>query len=414
MIRSLTPVLVLALAFACSEASDEAVKPAPAAEAAELNLAAVQWKDNKTLLFAGSGEHKEFMAEVVPVVGSWFNEQDVGFESTHYADLTVAEIKQRIAAAASALSDEGSLALYFLTHGSPDGYMLARDRLFRMSEIVETLKASRSKPIRRLLIFVETCYSGNQINTFGLTDETGSDRALPLEMADDDPMLGGLVESGFGLTADNFFTEAVVVTSSKNNQLSNVPAFSNALFKGLLDFNYEDDATIRQWLEKVKQHTLADAPAAQEPMYKGIPDSVLDKKLWMDERAPAPGTDQIAPELLKNTITPDGITDEQVEEAKDSEKKEGEGESGKTKKPKVSKEEDAAESDEEDDGDDGKSKKKKKEPKSKGSGGGKSGGNGAGCGIVGQEVEVSSLALALTMLLPLVATLGGRRKGREA
>lgn len=66
--------LALATLVACSSGGDDASPQATTpVDHAELKLAAVQYKDNKALLFAGSGEHKEFMAQVVPAVASWFD-----------------------------------------------------------------------------------------------------------------------------------------------------------------------------------------------------------------------------------------------------------------------------------------------------------------------------------------------------
>lgn len=224
---------------------------------------------------------------------------------------------------------------------------------------------------------------------------------MPARLASDDPLLDGIADDGFSLLAGNPFEEAVIVTSSKNNQISWVPMFSHALYQSFIDFNYQDDATIRQWLEKVKEHTLADAPEPQEPMFKGIPDSVLDKKLWMNVRKPESGSVEIAAELLNKPISPDGITKDQIKVAKkkNDDSKQGEvDEDGK----QFDQEEDSGNADHEDDDSDD-PKQKKKELKSKASSRGKNSGHSQ-CGTIDDGSHGNGWSFIMLLMLPLVAT----------
>lgn len=399
-------VPLLFAACAQNESENKDTLNGPAADG--YRLAAIQDKDNKALLFAGSGDHKEFMAEVIPSIASWFDEPDVGFTSKHFADRSVSEILSEIKLTASSMTDQGTLAIYFMTHGSPDGYILARDRVFRMKEVVDTIKAARQTPLRRLMIFVETCYSGNQIDAFGLTDvdtRGTSPDGLPLGIGNQDIWFGDLEGTGLSLTENAGFTEAVIVTSSRNNQLSYVPIFASALYKSFIDFNFEDNATIRQWLGKVREHTLADSPKTQEPMWKGIPDTVLDEKLWMPIRKPAPAGTELANELLTNPIVPDQIADEDkpdtnaVSDEKpavsDKDEDSGTGTGSKKKSKKTTAEND---SDEDESPTLGTSKKRSGKKDS------------GGCGTInGAHHHSHQTATWMLCLLPLLMAFGYRR-----
>lgn len=104
--------------------------------------------DIKTLTELFGETHKEFNFEVIAINRA-----------------TKAQIIQATKEAAAKVGNDGTLYWYFSGHGASSGNLNSEDnRLIPFKEIAAAMASARTAPMRRLMVMIDSCFSGQMVN----------------------------------------------------------------------------------------------------------------------------------------------------------------------------------------------------------------------------------------------------------
>lgn len=171
-----------------------------------------------------------------------------------------------------------SFLWYFSGHGSRDG-LYGEDRKFSFKDILSTIKISRkNKPLKRLVVFLDSCFSGSFINEAGPRpkDESSErdfnsfvEKEVFASLCDsDDPSVS--------CKGTDLYEQAIIMVSSKANEPSEDldrkrgGAFTFSLRTSIEKFKKENPkATIKQLADETS--SLTKKISGQTPIYKFFP-----------------------------------------------------------------------------------------------------------------------------------------------
>lgn len=208
-------------------------------------------------------------------------------------------ILRELTANAAAVGENGTLGFFVSGHGSNDGRFMTANGMLSYGEVAAAIAAGRAEPLKRLMSFNDSCFSGHWVDGNGsLPDDMKSMSELPEFFADHSPdeaqeladaqadtmlrELSGGGEKGKSDQIEQFLTFA----ASKKSQTSldygreRGGAFTWALrqtFAGLKKEN--KDATMGDLTRKTVDKTWQDT-RHHLPVFKAIPASMLDEKLF--------------------------------------------------------------------------------------------------------------------------------------
>lgn len=207
------------------------------------------------------------------------------------------QITQFVKEAAPKVGDDGTLVLYLGGHGSPNGYLQTFDNQFvNFSTIQKAIKQSRTKPFRRLVLFIFSCYSGNWVDqTQGVMDQ------LAKQTTND--AVNGLSSN------DNPYKELLVVTSSSKYVESwsqgAGTAYGNAIMSAYKTNKNNNSFKMRQFLQEVvtKGTTIQPQDGPAIPQFRAVPESMLEETMTNNGTVttPQPTSSGIAVALTDGT-----------------------------------------------------------------------------------------------------------------
>jgi len=180
-------------------------------------------------------------------------------------DLTKQEVKDAV-----------SLYWYFSGHGG-NGVLLADDSTFTFKQVVEVIKEVRDKPLKRLVVMIDSCNSGSFVN--------GSS-----PIVDEDEKLHLMLENTFYSVLERdseLYDEALVLASSKKNESSadlgavKGGAFTYSLRTTLTELREENFlATLQDLIDGTI--TMTQREGGHTPVYKAFPsEDVLSDYLFL-------------------------------------------------------------------------------------------------------------------------------------
>jgi hypothetical protein len=79
-------------------------------------------------------------------------------------DKTSAEVLAETQRAAELLQDDSTLHFHYEGHGSEEGMMIFGDRDVSFADVSRSIRAGRAGRVKRLLVTVDACYSGNAVD----------------------------------------------------------------------------------------------------------------------------------------------------------------------------------------------------------------------------------------------------------
>lgn len=189
------------------------------------------------------------------------------------------------------VGDNGTLAFYFSGHGGGGTLLAEGHTSLRFSSVSAAIKEVRATPLKRFLVFIDTCNNGNLAGEGGInltsdTDGLGLGEADASAMADaivtEMPQLAPKADGVAGdYASDKLYQELFVITSSTESESSNAgsegSAFTVALAEAFGELKAKPESTIRQLAQSAKQKTIR--TGGHTPVFRGVPDAMLDEKM---------------------------------------------------------------------------------------------------------------------------------------
>lgn len=209
---------------------------------------------------------------------------------------TKAEILQKLQTYSAQVGENGSLGFYVSGHGDSSGRFMTANGMLSYREVAAAIASGRATPLKRLLTFNDSCFSGHWVDGNGqlpedkllmaeefadLSPEEAQENA---EMAAQQMADGFMTQTGTG-RADSI-EQFLTFAASKKTQTSldygrtRGGAFTWTLrqtFANLKKSNNE--ATVGQFAEKTAKDTYS-MTRHHLPVYRAYPASLLEEKLF--------------------------------------------------------------------------------------------------------------------------------------
>ncbi len=208
-------------------------------------------------------------------------------------------ILRELTANAASVGEFGTLGLYVSGHGSSDGKFMTADGMMSYSEVSAAIAAGRAQPLKRLMAFNDSCYSGHWVDGNGSLPDDMKGLNEPAEFfADHTPevaqaladaqvetMAQQLTLSGDKGRADSI-EQFLTFAASKKSQTS-------------LDYGREKGGAFTWSLRKVFSNLKTQRPDAtmgdlatqavdatwqetrhHKPVFKAVPVAMLEEKIF--------------------------------------------------------------------------------------------------------------------------------------
>ena len=227
--------------------------------------------------------------ENLNMMKSIFEDGSLGFHCEKYHNVSSKTIYEKIKQVSSELDEEGTLLLYFNSHGGGSGKnfaMQANGASLKFSKVIRSIL--EGKKVKRLIILVDTCHAEGAINE-GFqgggklirnikTDSIElpkhySGNKLPRFLqffTDEDNLLYYGENSGA-------YEELLVISSSSSEDLSMRGAFAERFKRSFNEIKNDENPTVASFLKKfAAMHNNT----KQQPYYKAIPEEILSEPLF--------------------------------------------------------------------------------------------------------------------------------------
>jgi hypothetical protein len=298
-------------------------------------------KANRAVLFIGNADNIPGVFQDPPNLERALTSPQYNFNfkvTRAERPMTADEIKAGAAQAAKEMIDgdtkdaKGTYFFYFSGHGAETGELLAADRTFYFKEVADAIKKARgNRAFKRLVIFVDACFSGNLVDGNGAVSNSDGGTGgfalapgaiggvgLPKVGIDDQAAsrylkaLNAFADSVVSLRS-GLYEQLVLISSSRKTETSGDSGGGGigtlAFIDALRALGDTEGATIRMLAEG----TISNA-TGQTPVYRIEPPEVADEPLFGDnsQSSSSPGSDpQSSPEPgRKSTAVGDPKTDD--------------------------------------------------------------------------------------------------------
>ncbi len=208
-------------------------------------------------------------------------------------------ILRELTANAAAVGEFGTLGLYVSGHGSNDGKFMTANGMMSYSEVARAIAAGRAQPLKRLMAFNDSCYSGHWVDGNGSLPDDMKNLNEPAEFfADHSPEEAqALADAQAQLMADQ------LTGSSDKGRADSIEQFltfaASKKTQTSLDYGREKGGAFTWSLRKVFSSLKAQRPEAtmgdlatqtvdatwqdtrhHKPVYKAVPTSLLEEKIF--------------------------------------------------------------------------------------------------------------------------------------
>lgn len=198
--------------------------------------------------------------------------------------------------AALDVGDEGTLFWFFSGHGSTDGQLITEPGAVDFDDVAAAIKASRAKPLKRLMLFVDACFSGNLVDgrnevargetegaTFSLV-ENGAESLAELATRSLSPKAGRYSAT----LADQLLVVAAADAQTESLAGNDGSTFTKGVWQAFHAAREDSETTIASFLDQVSRNTLANSGGQHFPVYKAFPGATLLNERLSSEESAAP------------------------------------------------------------------------------------------------------------------------------
>lgn len=208
-------------------------------------------------------------------------------------------ILDQLTAQAAAVGENGTLGFYVSGHGSRDGKFMTADGMLGYGEVSQAIAKGRAQPLRRLMSFNDSCYSGHWVDGNGSLPVDMASLSEPAEFfADPTPEeaqalaenqaqimadeLSGSGDKAKGDKIEQFLTFAASKKSQTSLDMgrSKGGAFTWALRQTFASLKKSSrQATMGDFVKKTVDKTWQDT-RHHLPVYKAVPATILEEKVF--------------------------------------------------------------------------------------------------------------------------------------
>jgi len=208
-------------------------------------------------------------------------------------------ILDQLTAQAAVVGENGTLGLYVSGHGSRDGKFMTADGMLGYGEVAQAISRGRAQPLRRLMSFNDSCYSGHWVDGNGSLPVDMTTLNEPAEFfADPTPEEAQtLAENQAQIMSDEIISsndkskgdkieQFLTFAASKKSQTSldtgrsKGGAFTWALRQTFASLKKDNSqATMGDFVKKTVDKTWQDT-RHHLPVYKAIPSTILNEKVF--------------------------------------------------------------------------------------------------------------------------------------
>ncbi len=191
---------------------------------------------------------------------------------------------------ATQVGDDGTLFWYFSGHGGW-GTLMAENGNIRFATIAKAIKEVRTKPLKRLVVVIDTCNNGNLTNTIANENSTVgfslaasgemNHEAIAAAMADEiveafgDNAMAPASANGEKYSTQQLYEELLVITASSETQTSNATSIGSVFTLAFADAfkKHRDSGTINDLFSDAKATTQREG--GHTPQVRAVPSTVL-------------------------------------------------------------------------------------------------------------------------------------------
>jgi hypothetical protein len=208
-------------------------------------------------------------------------------------------ILEQLTAQSAAVGENGTLGFYVSGHGSNDGKFMTADGMLGYSEVARAIAAGRAQPLRRLMSFNDSCFSGHWVDGNGSLPEDMATLNEPAEFfADPTPeeaqalaenqaqLMTDELSVSVGKTKADKIEQFLTFAASKKSQTSldygraKGGAFTWSLRQVFATLKKENrQATMGEFAKKTVDSTWKDT-RHHLPVYKAVPAAMLEEKVF--------------------------------------------------------------------------------------------------------------------------------------
>jgi hypothetical protein len=223
-------------------------------------------------------------------VSRLIREGNMGYDVVALERATVSQVMAKAQEIGQKLSANSTVFFYFSGHGSESGYLFAQGYdTFQMSQVAKQIGAGYGKgTFKRFIAVMDSCFSGQNVDgqkSMFLAGSSGSSTQTTKSTQEILESAVSSVASDVSLRKSGAlpFEQALVVGASLRNQTADdfgssiggafTHSWRKAFGKGLKGRG----TTIRQVLGEAKTLTRRNTGGSQTPVWRAIPESLLDE-----------------------------------------------------------------------------------------------------------------------------------------
>lgn len=225
------------------------------------------------------------------------------FTTESNVDSSKQQIIDAIKSKSAKVGDRGTLALYFSGHGTSDGRFVTTQGYLGFDEVTSAIRAGRGgRPVKRVLVFNDSCYSGNWIDGAngmtgaaslldgGSTEGPNGRGSVALDAKDGDKFAEGTTSAiSRSMQAENrrneVFEQLMIMSASRDSETSldlgasNGGAFTYSLRKVLGRLKSgKPNAKMKDMIQDTVD--LTKATYRHTPQFKAFPANMLEGTLF--------------------------------------------------------------------------------------------------------------------------------------
>ncbi|MCX6118208.1 MAG: caspase family protein [Proteobacteria bacterium] len=262
------------------------------------DLAADRSAKNIAVLVGAPSTGQNFLGGVskdMKEINEVFSKPELGFQVVLKNNATKSDMESIAKDVAGKLDENSTLFWYYSGHGLENGSLFSQDgRQVFFKKLVEQMAAVRTKPFKRIIVVLDACFSGQNVN--------GSQAFIP---SGDGSSSGAMVENiqrdiapgSLGLDGGQLpFEQALVFSAAKANETSadggsTVGGIFSATWKKVLmsmfaDSNRTIGDMIRETTKATYQNSLSGYQSSggrgappHTPVFRAVPASLLNEPL---------------------------------------------------------------------------------------------------------------------------------------
>lgn len=245
------------------------------------DLAANKNAKNIALIFGSETDLPGVERDVLEV-SKLFRNPELGFQVVVKDRATKADFITESTRVAASLDPDSTLFWYYSGHGMDNGSLLSQDeRSVHLSEVINAMKSVRTTPFKRLIIVMDSCFSGQNVNgTSAILTGSQADLALNNSASNMQDSMNQANVDG-----NRPFEQGLVVAAARANEMSQDGGdqmggvFTYSWRTTLAKLLQQKTSTIRDMLNATIAATQNNSGGEHTPVFRASPDSILNEPL---------------------------------------------------------------------------------------------------------------------------------------